>query len=107
MNEAKKTIKEVLVVEGKNDTNHLKDFFNVETIETNGLGLNKETLHFENKEELTEQEEIYRERRRILFDAMSSAGFTNNPTKWFHWDYGNLWWAELKGEKAFYGAIDQ
>lgn len=68
---------------------------------------NKETLHFENKEELTEQEEIYRERRRILFDAMSSAGFTNNPTKWFHWDYGNLWWAELKGEKAFYGAIDQ
>ena len=44
MNEAKKTIKEVLVVEGKNDTNHLKDFFNVETIETNGLGLNKETI---------------------------------------------------------------
>lgn len=40
----KKTIKEVIVVEGKNDTNHLKDFFNVDTIETNGLGLNKETI---------------------------------------------------------------
>ncbi len=39
-----KTIKEVIVVEGKNDTNHLKEFFNVDTIETNGLGLNKETI---------------------------------------------------------------
>ena len=44
MDKAKKTIKEVIVVEGKNDTNHLKDFFNVDTIETNGLGLNKETI---------------------------------------------------------------
>lgn len=39
-----KTIKEVIVVEGKNDTNHLKKFFNVDTIETSGLGLNKETI---------------------------------------------------------------
>ena len=31
----KKKIKEVIVVEGKNDTNHLKEFFDVETIETN------------------------------------------------------------------------
>lgn len=40
-----KVIKEVIVVEGKNDTNHLKEFFDVETIETNGLGLNKETIN--------------------------------------------------------------
>lgn len=39
-----KTIKEVIVVEGKNDTNHLKKFFNVDTIETNGLGINKKTI---------------------------------------------------------------
>lgn len=39
-----KTIKEVIVVEGKNDTNHLKEFFNVDTIETNGLGINKKTI---------------------------------------------------------------
>lgn len=39
-----KTIKEVIVVEGKNDTNHLKEFFNVETIETHGLGINKDTI---------------------------------------------------------------
>ena len=39
-------IKEVIVVEGKNDTKHLRSFFEVETIETHGLGLNKETLNF-------------------------------------------------------------
>ena len=40
------TINEVIVVEGKNDTKHLRSFFDVETIETHGLGLNKETINF-------------------------------------------------------------
>ena len=39
-------IKEVIVVEGKNDTKRLKEFFDVETIETHGLGLNKETIDY-------------------------------------------------------------
>lgn len=39
-------IKEVIVVEGKNDTKRLKSFFDCETIETNGLGLNKETIDY-------------------------------------------------------------
>lgn len=39
-----KTIKEVVVVEGKNDSKILKSYFNVETIETHGLGLTKETI---------------------------------------------------------------
>lgn len=39
-------IKEVIVVEGKSDTKRLKSFFNVDTIETHGLGLNKETLDY-------------------------------------------------------------
>ena len=37
-------IKEVIVVEGQNDTKKLKRFFDVETIETHGLGLSKETI---------------------------------------------------------------
>lgn len=41
-----KTIKEVIVVEGKNDTKHLRSFFDVDTIETHGLGLSKETINF-------------------------------------------------------------
>lgn len=39
-------IKEVIVVEGKNDTKRLKSFFDVDTIETHGLGLNKQTIEF-------------------------------------------------------------
>ena len=38
-------IKEVIVVEGANDTKRLKSFFDVETIETHGLGLNTETIN--------------------------------------------------------------
>lgn len=37
-------ISEVIVVEGKNDTKRLKSFFDVETIETHGMGLKKETI---------------------------------------------------------------
>ena len=37
-------IKEVIVVEGANDTKRLKSFFDVETIETHGLGLKKDTI---------------------------------------------------------------
>ncbi len=37
-------IRELIVVEGKNDTLRLQTFFDVETIETHGLGLNKETV---------------------------------------------------------------
>lgn len=39
-------IKEVIVVEGANDTKRLKSYFDVETIETHGLGLKKETIEF-------------------------------------------------------------
>ena len=37
-------IKEIIVVEGINDTKRLRSFFDVETIETHGLGLSKETI---------------------------------------------------------------
>ena len=39
-------IKEVIVVEGINDTKRLKSFFDCETIETHGLGLNKEIIEY-------------------------------------------------------------
>ena len=42
----KKVIKELIVVEGKNDTNTLKRFFECDTIETNGLDLKEEVLDY-------------------------------------------------------------
>lgn len=41
-----KKIKEVIVVEGKTDTQVLKELFDVETIETHGLALSQETLDY-------------------------------------------------------------
>ena len=40
----KKTIQEVIVVEGKNDTANLKKYYQCDTIETNGTHLGKEVL---------------------------------------------------------------
>lgn len=45
MLEAKKTISEVVVVEGKTDTSKLKSIFNVSTIETNGLSLSNKKIN--------------------------------------------------------------
>lgn len=41
-----KKIKEIVVVEGKTDTQVLKELFEVETIETHGLALTKEILDY-------------------------------------------------------------
>lgn len=42
-------IKEIIVVEGKNDTKRLKSFFDVETIETHGMGLSRATIELVRK----------------------------------------------------------
>lgn len=35
--------------------------------------------------------------RRLLVAAMKSAGFVNYPTEWWHWSYGDKYWALLTG----------
>lgn len=59
-------IKEVIVVEGVNDTKRLKSFFDCETIETHGLGLKKETIEL--------IKEINNKRGVILFLDPDSPG---------------------------------
>ncbi|MGR0278851.1 M15 family metallopeptidase [Marinomonas dokdonensis] len=42
--------------------------------------------------------------RRILFHAMTEAGFTNLPSEWWHYDFGNQLWAYRTGNtQANYG----
>lgn len=44
------------------------------------------------------------ERRQHLIAAMDHAGFTNLPSEWWHFDYGNWVWAWFsKKPGAFYG----
>lgn len=53
----KKIIDGIVVVEGKSDTNKLKSLFNVETIETNGSELSKETINL--IKEVSKNNKIY------------------------------------------------
>ena len=59
------------------------------------------TNHFEKFEE----NETIKENRRILYNAMTSAGFTNLPSEWWHYDYGDKFWAFFTGNTSIYGGI--
>ncbi|MGW2016647.1 M15 family metallopeptidase [Streptomyces sp. NPDC001927] len=42
--------------------------------------------------------------RRMLGDALTAAGLVNYPTEWWHWSYGDRYWAHATGaEHAIYG----
>lgn len=50
--------------------------------------------------------------RQLLLQVMSTAGFQRHPNEWWHFSYGDQYWAWLMGEreqtnlKAVYGAIE-
>lgn len=44
-----------------------------------------------------------RERRRLLFWAMIAEGFTAYVEEWWHFDYGDQFWASVTGCAARYG----
>ncbi len=52
-------------------------------------------------------DEEARGNRRLLYWAMTEAGFANNPTEWWHYSWGDQLWARLCGQSAaHYGACD-
>lgn len=38
--------------------------------------------------------------RMILVNAMTQAGFVNYPTEWWHWSYGDKYWALMAGQPS-------
>ena len=47
-----------------------------------------------------------RENRRLLWDAMNEAGFSNYEEEWWHWSWGDSGWALRTGaERAIYGPV--
>lgn len=47
-----------------------------------------------------------RSHRTLLADALGSAGLVNYPTEWWHWSYGDRYWAHVTGaEHACYGPV--
>ena len=46
-----------------------------------------------------------RDNRRLLFGIMTEAGFTNLPSEWWHFDYGDRFWAFYNEKSAIYGGV--
>ena len=45
--------------------------------------------------------------RQILIDALSDAGFVNYPAEWWHWSYGDKYWAyHARQPHAIYGSVE-
>jgi D-alanyl-D-alanine dipeptidase len=43
--------------------------------------------------------------RALLYTAMLAAGFAPYPLEWWHWSYGDQWWAAFTGrEESLFGA---
>ena len=63
-----------------------------------------EKVHTENNL-ITEKQ---RKNRKVLYDAMTKAGFVNYPLEWWHYSYGDRMWAVYSGKKeCFYGPIKE
>lgn len=67
------------------------------------------TRYFEKKlsqgDSLTEKEKEALENRRLLYHIMTNVGFTSYSEEWWHFDFGNQFYAKIKGTVAFYGKI--
>lgn len=45
--------------------------------------------------------------RKLLIDIMASQGFINYPTEWWHFSYGDRYWARFQShQQAIYGSAD-
>lgn len=64
-----------------------------------------QALYYENKPVLDEKEQIYKTNRNILRDSMLSAGFTVYQHEWWHFDYGNVFWAAATGMNQIFGPL--
>jgi D-alanyl-D-alanine dipeptidase len=58
------------------------------------------TAFYENSDE-----EIIKSNRRLLYSIMTDAGFTNLPSEWWHYDYGDRFWAYYMKKPAIYRGI--
>lgn len=53
----------------------------------------------------TKGSSLVRENRRLLYTAMINAGFTNLPSEWWHFDYGNRFWGFYNRQPAIYRGV--
>lgn len=50
---------------------------------------------------------LVRDLRRLLAHEMRAAGFAPYPWEWWHWSYGDQWWAADRGrDRSLFAAVD-
>jgi len=83
----------------------------VTLIDANGKELNMGTI-FDSFEEASytsyfenSDDEEVKQNRRMLYWAMTDAGFTNLPSEWWHFDYGDRFWAYYRKQPANYEGV--
>lgn len=66
------------------------------------------SCYFENItiESISQVQVKQRDNRRFLYDLLTQQGFTNYPDEWWHFDYGNQFWAYLLNTQAKYSVIN-
>ena len=48
-----------------------------------------------------------RDNRQLLLEIMQAQGFVNYPTEWWHFSYGDRYWAYYKQQShAIYGSVE-
>ena len=58
------------------------------------------TAYFEDGED-----EAVKDNRRMLYHIMTEAEFTNLPSEWWHFDYGDRFWAFYRKKPAIYRGV--
>ena len=67
-----------------------------------GTDAHSRTNFYEASENITA-----RDNRKILVKTMESEGFSNYPSEWWHYDYGNRAWAlRTRAGNEFYGCTE-
>lgn len=55
--------------------------------------------------EVHDGNETVRANRRLLYHVMTECGFTSLPSEWWHFDYGDKFWAFYTGEAVLYRSL--
>ena len=55
--------------------------------------------------EADNQNTAIRDNRRILYNCMTRAGFTNLPSEWWHYDFGDKFWSYYNKTPALYSGV--
>lgn len=57
--------------------------------------------------DFAELQGVPKENRAMLIEVLESAGFVNYPREWWHFSYGDQYWAALTNQKnAIYGCVE-